>query len=1036
MRQLFGIPLETLAHVLLVITLIIVGVVVVLALINRIFFKIGVRNIPRRRVQMVLIVFALMLSTTLLSSALETGNVVDSAVRNVAVYNLGNVDEIIQHRRGRLYDDSVYQQVVQLQKRDPNIAAVAAALVENDLLVADMTSRQVRSGVTGMGIIPNSELGFGELRDDVSKAPLRIARLKINEVYLNHTSAQLLNAHAGDTLYLYAKRWPGKRYEMHVKAIVADGGLVAQRPYLLTHVDTFRKIEQRRDDISHIYIANSGGGGLNGVNLSNRVSISLHKILPPDLRVAQVKADGVAVSQKAEDVFGRIFTLFCLFALAIGLLLIFLIFVLLAAERRAEMGMMRAIGVQRGHLVLMFLFEGAIYDLFASFIGLAAGTAVGALLILILGPILQRFNFPLNLSLDPPSLIIAYCLGAIFTFCSVVISSWLVSRMTIVDALRNLPESGRATLALGEALVRWLILSGVVPLLVGAWLFQYGLWWVEIIPFSLGLSLLVVGGGLLLKTVINWLLLRAGRDKRKLLNRVLAAVVGLSLMAYWALPFDVLANLGVSRFRGGIEVFFIAGVVMVLGAVWALVANAELVVNPLLSLCAWLSRLRPLAGLNVMARLAAAYPLLYRFRSGLGVIMFSLVIFAMAVMAVITSSMQNNYANFDVQTGGYDIQAVAYFKSIPDMRSELARRGIDPHAFSAIGVSTTTVTGVIQLGAATPAWRLYPARVVDGGFLQGYGLRLVSRASGFASDSAVWQALRTHPDYALIDVNALPYLPGYSPAVYDPSAPRPEDAGQITHPPGLTPYYSFSLSGLYQGENNFSPPSIWVSRSDLAQAMKLKIIGVVDNSDGAHFGLYINQAAYSSVARTPATPEAQAYYFKVAPGQDKRALALKLGSAFLDKGLETTVLEDAIWQKRGPRILISDVLLGMVGMVLLLGVAALALTGTRAVVERRQQIGMLRALGGGRRLIEGAFLLEAFMLGCVGSILGIVLGVILARNIFAVDFFEQFNTGLTFAIPWGRLGLIVTFSLLASLLAALLPAWQAGRVAPTEALRY
>ena len=38
---------------------------------------------------------------------------------------------------------------------------------------------------------------------------------------------------------------------------------------------------------------------------------------------------------------------------------------------------------------------------------------------------------------------IAYCLGVIFTFCSVGISAWVVSRMTVVDALRNLPESER-----------------------------------------------------------------------------------------------------------------------------------------------------------------------------------------------------------------------------------------------------------------------------------------------------------------------------------------------------------------------------------------------------------------------------------------------------------------------------------------------------------------------------------------------------------------------------------------------------------------
>ena len=161
-----------------------------------------------------------------------------------------------------------------------------------------------------------------------------------------------------------------------------------------------------------------------------------------------------------------------------------------------------------------------------------------------------------------------------------------------------------------------------------------------------------------------------------------------------------------------------------------------------------------------------------------------------------------------------------------------------------------------------------------------------------------------------------------------------------------------------------------------------------------------------------------------------------LDAAFLDNGLETTVLEDAIWQIRGPRIFLSNVLLGLVGLILLLGVTALAITGTQAVIERRQQIGMLRALGCNQRLIQGAFLFESFLVGAIGSILGVVLGLILSNNIFAVDFFEQFNTGLVYSIPWEELGLIVGIALLASFLGALLPAWQAGRITPAEAIRY
>jgi ABC-type antimicrobial peptide transport system permease subunit len=1177
MTQLFGIPLDTLMWVLLVITGSIMLVVMLLALSNAIFFKVGVRNIPRRRLQMVLIVFALMLSTTLLSAVLATGDVITTTVQSVAVYNWGNIDEIIEGGHGPLgaYPDSVYYRLVRRAQHNSDIAAIAAALREQDLLVADQTSRQVRSQVTALGIIPGSERGFGGMLDVTSKKRLSITSLKPDQVYLNQTTAQLLNAHLGDTLYLYAKRWPGQRYTLHVAGVVINGGLVGDNPYLLSTIQTFHTIEGNDDIINQVFISNRGGGGISGVSLSNSVTDTLNHWLPPYVHVIQVKQNGIHASQLAENIFGRIFALFALFALAIGLLLIFLIFVLLAAERRPEMGMVRAIGAQRGQLVLMFLFEGVVYDLLSSFVGLLSGVGLGALLVYLLGPILERFNFPLKLTFQPRSLVIAYCLGVIFTFCSVTVASWLVSRMTIVAAIRDLPEQERVELTLGElgirllatfhtlghallrrkwpllrrsllellpdtlvGIVRALALLGFVPLLAGYWLMEIGIENTQIVPFSLGLSLIIIGGGLLLQALFSAIvrvLARSqsdaiavgpsGAERHKemeegrthghtarthghtarthghtarthghtarthghtarthgrppgsplpylgccldvygrgdpggrlslsilvstetVIPRLITTCIGLALLAYWAWPFDVLAWLGLPRFQGGIETFFVAGLMMVLGTVWAVMTNAPLLMGPFLALSA------RLPGIFVLTKLASAYPLHRRFRTGLSVIMFSLVVFAMTVMAIITNAMQQTYVSINEQTGGYDIQATAYFRSLPhqnEIRTSLAQHGINPNVFSAIGERQTTIELVMQLSADAPRWSVYPAQIISGSFLQGYGVHLMARAKGFSSDSAVWQALQTHPNYALIDSSALPYNPNTltSTMVYDPSSPSAAAANQPATPPGLPPRFTYQVSGVYQGEKSFPAIPIWITGLYARQAAKLTIIGVVDNSDSAHFGLYIPQSVYSAGAidldtslfstDNQAYYNAQTYYFKAAPGQDTRRLALALGSAYLDNGLETTVLEDAIWQLRGPRILLSEVLLGVVGITLLLGVAALAITGTRAVIERRQQIGMLRALGSSRRLIQAAFLLESFLVGATGSLLGVLLGLLLARNVFAVNFFEQFNTGLTFSVPWEHLGLIIAVALLASFLGALLPAWQAGRVAPAEALRY
>ena len=85
-----------------------------------------------------------------------------------------------------------------------------------------------------------------------------------------------------------------------------------------------------------------------------------------------------------------LFTTFGTFSIAAGILLIFLIFVMLAAERRGELGIARAVGTRRGHLVQMFTFEGAAYDLIAAAVGALLGAAIAYGMVLAIGERLRR----------------------------------------------------------------------------------------------------------------------------------------------------------------------------------------------------------------------------------------------------------------------------------------------------------------------------------------------------------------------------------------------------------------------------------------------------------------------------------------------------------------------------------------------------------------------------------------------------------------------------------------------------------------------
>jgi putative ABC transport system permease protein len=103
------------------------------------------------------------------------------------------------------------------------------------------------------------------------------------------------------------------------------------------------------------------------------------------------------------------------------------------------------------------------------------------------------------------------------------------------------------------------------------------------------------------------------------------------------------------------------------------------------------------------------------------------------------------------------------------------------------------------------------------------------------------------------------------------------------------------------------------------------------------------------------------------------------------------------------------------------------------VVERWQQIGMLRALGYRRSLVQRSFLLESSFIAILGLVIGTIVGIWQSYRFFVVD--KTFGT-VAFHVPVIEIALILGGAYLATLLTTFLPARTASRVAPAEALRY
>ena len=117
-------------------------------------------------------------------------------------------------------------------------------------------------------------------------------------------------------------------------------------------------------------------------------------------------------------------------------------------------------------------------------------------------------------------------------------------------------------------------------------------------------------------------------------------------------------------------------------------------------------------------------------------------------------------------------------------------------------------------------------------------------------------------------------------------------------------------------------------------------------------------------------------------------------------------------------------------------VALLSVLGTLAalVLERRREIGVLRAIGASRAQVVRALLLEGALLALSGLALGALTGWLLSGVLVHVLNRESFGWTLTLATPWRRTAILAGALFAAALLAALPPARRAADVPPREAM--
>ena len=1016
MDELFGAPTSTVALVLGGVFIVFAAFMAIVALRNAILVRMAFRNVRRRPMRGALIVVGLMLATAIISSAFTTGDSVTFSIKRAAVDSLRSVDELIRIDEDsdvwegeplpEEFTEAIFARVGPMLDSDPDIDGVLPVLAEG-VAVVNLRSQQFDVEGLFVGADATRAAGFDTLVDGQGE-PVDLTSLGRDEVYIDREGAEEIGAQAGDVLGVALR--PGELEQFTVRSVV-EGWYAKRTDTKVVLMLSLRRAQEALDKeglLTFVLVSNRGDA-LGGEALTAQVMERFEDL--PDLKEAglelfDLKRDVVKEANAVGSLFVSFFTTFGLFSIGVGLLLIFLIFSMLAAERKSEMGMSRAVGMQRRHLVRMFMAEGAIYSVGSALVGAVLGVGLGYLLITLTGEIVSddpTEEFSMVAHVEPTSVLVSFLLGAVITFVTVIFASRRISRLNIVRAIRDIPEpqlarAGRRTLVWGIAIT----VLGLLILLIG---YQSA----QATAFGLGVSLTPVGVAL----VLRW---------RGVAQRWALTGTGLILLVYWLLPPGVFNRIR-EDWNQDFSGFFVSGALVVTGAVLVTVNNSPVVLGLVTATVGRIRRLTP------VIKSAVSYPLRYGFRTGLSLAMFAVVIFSVTVMATLIEGFNRVFDDQERLGGGYevigfarsDLNPVTDLRAAVDENPELAFVSrVDENP--SVGTLRTIQEGDARLSADSDGdFRDTAITGVDDDFVESnaYDITLATgkykteNGSGFDSQ-AVWRDLRANPGLAVVNALLVPTRNNFGFAIESDSFALDE------------------VEDLFIENETMDPVKVTVRDLKTGSVFDLTIIGVLDEfaSEGPlPFGIFTSTNTFS--AHLPREVEPTRFYFNVDPGTEDPAG--KIESAFFENALETLDVGETIEDIQASQRSFFNLLIGFMTLGLVVGIVALGVISARAVVERRHEIGVMRAIGFSRGMIQMTFLSESSFIAVVGIGLGLVLGLLMSINV-AADIRAD-EPAYALVIPWAKVLLICVGGYVFSLATTYLPSRQAAAIPPAEALR-
>ncbi len=727
-------------------------------------------------------------------------------------------------------------------------------------------------------------------------------------------------------------------------------------------------------------------------------------------QVIPMKSDVRTATQSAGASFSALFLIFGSFVIFAGILLVMNLFVMLADERKSEMGMTRALGMQRGDLRTMFVLEGSVIGLVASAIGAVLGIGVARVLMAGLDKVLaDTFGASILFAWEWHSLLTGFATGFLVTWATLHATSFYISRLNVVAAMRDIPTRLKETLPWWTILVSLFLFGAAVICAVLAFMFgdpvdgsRYAWWLTAGFLFLFGLvpPLFMVLSRVLPESVTFGSSAGWGIDlrlsRKVIVPRLVMTTLGLAMFGWgmWTDPWR--AEMEVGTFS-----FIVLGLFLVGAGVLLLTSLAPMIARALAR-----------AGSSLSSRMAAvlptalAYPLATPFRTAMTMGMFSLVVFAVVVLSGY-SAMFGNYIGDLGENARGEWEIVAFGDvDLGDDTSQWDLGDVDPDTFDAIAVIETAVILTHKLSEQDREnhSQYTTLRGFDANFTAHGGLPLDSWSPELGSTpEEVWQRVLENESLVVIDYQlAVEEWQGERGIMFEGMDYNIGDAIVVKDP--FNPYVNHTLyvAAVLEQESGWFAPGISVNKNFTR-----------DHFDSEPAAIWFSLPAGTSIA-------------------EEESIAKELQYALVEEGYFVISIEAIFKSFQSVIFAMFGLLQAFLALGLAVGIAGLGVITIRNVSERQHQTGILRALGFQRGMVVAGYLIELTWVSLLGIVNGAVVGIGFHWQLYVKYLKEE---GAEFVMPWGEISLIVFGAYLLTLLATAWPVRRAASIHPAEALR-